>query len=223
MSIYSNVTEKDLDNLRKLAGQQKEQRALKIKNRILKQTHDEKLAESLSPITKKVDEVNKSINESTKQLVKKSDIVDENTQTPAIENITGTQSLRDTLTLMKRSKNVFKLQETPDGKIFWNKTLIIPLGENRVNINGDEFDIKPNIQNYFTNTRLSTKRMDNEDKLIIFNILKNVEFYDNIPKIGLKSARMKDALYNLPREIAKIRNPLYQQLKMNLIIYKEKE
>ena len=41
MSIYSNITEKDLDNLLKLAQQQKEQRALKIKNRILKQTHDE--------------------------------------------------------------------------------------------------------------------------------------------------------------------------------------
>ena len=36
MSIYSNVTEQDLINLRKLAQQQKEQRALKIKNRILK-------------------------------------------------------------------------------------------------------------------------------------------------------------------------------------------
>ena len=54
MSIYSNVTEKDLDNLRKLAEQQKQQRALKIKNRILKQTHDVKLAESLSPITKEL-------------------------------------------------------------------------------------------------------------------------------------------------------------------------
>ena len=36
MSVYSNVTEKDLDNLRKLADQQKNHRALKIKNRILK-------------------------------------------------------------------------------------------------------------------------------------------------------------------------------------------
>ena len=36
MSIYSNVTEKDLDNLRKLADQQKNQGAIKIKNRILK-------------------------------------------------------------------------------------------------------------------------------------------------------------------------------------------
>ena len=54
MSIYSNVTEQDLINLRKLAEQEEENRARKIKNRILKQTHDIKLAESLSPITKKI-------------------------------------------------------------------------------------------------------------------------------------------------------------------------
>ena len=60
MSIYSNVTEQDLDNLRKLAEQQKNQRAIKIKNRILKQTHDVKLAESLSPNTKKLDTINES-------------------------------------------------------------------------------------------------------------------------------------------------------------------
>ena len=35
MRTYSNVTEQDLINLRKLAEQQKEQRALKIKNKIL--------------------------------------------------------------------------------------------------------------------------------------------------------------------------------------------
>ena len=81
MSIYSNVTEQDMNNLRKLAEQQKNQRALKIKNRILKQTHDVKLAESRSPITKKLDD----INETTKQLVKKSDVEDGNTQTPTIE------------------------------------------------------------------------------------------------------------------------------------------
>ena len=51
MSISSNVKEQDLNNLRNLAEQQKGQRALKIKNRILKQTHDIKLAKSLSPIT----------------------------------------------------------------------------------------------------------------------------------------------------------------------------
>ena len=60
MSIYSNVTEQDMINLRKLAEQRKNPRAPKINYRISKQTHYIKLAESLSPITKKVDEVKKT-------------------------------------------------------------------------------------------------------------------------------------------------------------------
>ena len=51
--FFSNVTEQDLNKLRKLAQQQKEQRALTFKIRLLKQTLDKKIAESLSPITKK--------------------------------------------------------------------------------------------------------------------------------------------------------------------------
>ena len=57
------------------------------------------------------------INETTKQLlgiVKKSDVEDGDSQTPALEIITGTQALRDTLTLMKRSKSFFKLVEKPN-------------------------------------------------------------------------------------------------------------
>ena len=57
MSFYSNVTEQDFINLRKLAEKQKNQRALKVKNRILKQTHDVKLTESLTRISKKSEEV----------------------------------------------------------------------------------------------------------------------------------------------------------------------
>ena len=54
MSIYSNVTEQDLFNLRKLAEQQRNQQALKTKIRILKQTHDMKFAEKTLPTTKKL-------------------------------------------------------------------------------------------------------------------------------------------------------------------------
>ena len=42
MSIYPNVTDQDLINVRNLAEQQKNKGTLKIKNRILKQTHDMK-------------------------------------------------------------------------------------------------------------------------------------------------------------------------------------
>ena len=60
MSIYSNISEQDLIHLRQLAEQQKNQRALENKIRILKQTHDIKLAENLSPITRNLDEVEES-------------------------------------------------------------------------------------------------------------------------------------------------------------------
>ena len=132
---------------------------------------------------------------------------DGNTQTPPIENITATQSLRDALSFIKKSKNFFKLVEDDDGKVFWNKISIKAKGENRISINILEYDIKPNIQNYFTNTNQTTKNMDDEDKLTIYDILKNIGFYSIKRTKGLNSARLKDALNNLPREIDKIRNP----------------
>ena len=61
MSIYSNVTEHDLISLRKLAEQQKNRRADKIKYKVLKQTLIMKLAENLSLATKKIDESTKKI------------------------------------------------------------------------------------------------------------------------------------------------------------------
>ena len=67
MSICSNVTEQDLIHLRNLAEQQENQRALKIKNRILKQTHGYKLAENLSPITKKLKESTTKIGDVIKE------------------------------------------------------------------------------------------------------------------------------------------------------------
>ena len=132
---------------------------------------------------------------------------DGNTQTSAIENTTTTQSLRDTLTHMKGSKTFFKLVEKADGQVFWNKIPITALGENRISIKNQEYDIKPNIQTYFTNTNLTTKNMDDEDKSTVYDIFKNKGFYSMRHTKGLKSARVRDALFILPKEIAKIKNP----------------
>ena len=108
---------------------------------------------------------------------------------------------------MKTSKNFFKLIEDNDGNVYWNEVLINPLGDDRISNNEREYDISHNIQAYFTNTKITTKLLDNFEKETVFDILQNVGFYDNIPKIGFKAARIKDALHNLPQEIAKIRNP----------------
>ena len=79
MSVSPNVTEQDLIISRKLAEQQKNQRVPKIKNRISKQTHDIKLAESLSPITKKLEELNQST-KNIGEVIKQSNSENENNQ-----------------------------------------------------------------------------------------------------------------------------------------------
>ena len=49
--------------------------------------------------------------------------------------------------------------------------------------------------------------MDDEDKSTVYDILKNTGFYSMKLTKGKKSSRVKEALYNLPKEINKIRNP----------------
>ena len=136
MKFYSNVTEQGLFILRKLAEQQKKQRAEKIKNKILKQTLNKKIAESLSPNTTKLDETSKKlgdvIEKSTQNL--ENVIKDNKTFQPAIENtptalpienkkiqpgVINSTSLENTLSNM-RNITFFNIEETDDGQIFWN-------------------------------------------------------------------------------------------------------
>ena len=60
MSVYLNVTEQNVIELAKLLDQQKNRKATKIENKILKQTHGKILAESSKPITEKLEKVNES-------------------------------------------------------------------------------------------------------------------------------------------------------------------
>ena len=132
MSIYSSVTEQDLYNIRKIAEQQKNQRAETIKNKNVKQTIDSKLAESLSPITEKLEEVNKLTRE-LGEIIKKTPQTSANiktilqnsqSQAPAIENITGTQPPRDTLAFMKRSNNFSNYKKDQTGNFFGTEYIL---------------------------------------------------------------------------------------------------
>ena len=79
--------------------------------------------------------------------------------------------------------------------------------ENRISIKGEEYDLNPNIQTYFTNTKHTTKPMANEGKLTVFNIIDKIGFYSIILNKGLNSACINDALNIVPKAMAKIRNP----------------
>ena len=118
MSIYPKLSEQDLINLCKLAELQKNQRAIKIRNKILKRTHHKKLAQSLAAKTKKLKEVDKST-ENLGEVFKKPDSEDGNTQSPTLRNAIGTPSLPNTLTLRKRSKSFFIPVETNSVNVLW--------------------------------------------------------------------------------------------------------
>ena len=209
MSIYSKVTSQDLENLRRLAEQQKNQRALKIKNRILKQTHDVKLAESLSPITDKLDEVKKSTQE-LGDVIKENNTPQpaiENTPQPAIENTLAPQpvennegviydvELENTLNNMKTNAGFFKIEETNNGDIFWNGFPVEKIGGNKIKINENVFDITRGIQKVLTDTSsIPIKKLNDQDRDIFNNILESLDFKNYKPVRGeSKSGRYKQS------------------------------
>ena len=172
MSIYSNVSEQDLINLRKLAAQQKEQRSLQTKNRILKQTHDIKLAESLSPITKKLDETSKKLgdvikesnskNESNQEIVPiDHETEDENIQTNlgALPNSSMfSDQMTKTLGRLMSSSNSLRIKPSPSGASVLGVPLIT-LGGDRIQIKDDIYDLTPEIYKALSYTGYTGKTM----------------------------------------------------------------
>ena len=226
MSIYSNVTEKDMENLLKLANQQKEQRAEKIKNRILKQTHDIKLAESLSPITKKLDEVNKStkkisevIKESNSENDNNQEIIpfekeseDENIQTN-LRALPNSSILSDqmtkTLGRLMSSLNSLKNKASSSGPTILGVP-IYTLGGDRLQIKDNIYDLTPEIYKALSDTGYTGKTMKNENDILMLNNIINVLGYtgdgDN------KSKRKLFLTETLPKLVEDIQNRTFDEI-----------
>ena len=226
MSIYSNVTEQDLNNLRKLAQQQKEQRALKIKNRILKETHDIKLAESLSPITKKLDKINKStkkirkvINPSNSENENNQEIVpveveseDENIQTNlrALPNSSMfSDQMTKTLGRLMSSANSLKIKSTPSGATILGVP-IHTLGGDTIQIKDNVYDLTPEIYRALSFTGYDGKTMKNEnDILMLNNIIRDLGYTG----IGdHKSFRKTFLTEKLPKLVEEIQNRTFDEI-----------
>ena len=226
MSVYSNVTEQELDNLRKLAEQQKNQRVLKIKSRILKQTHDVKLAESLSPITKKLEEVNKStkkigevIKESNSENEKIQEIVpveikseDENIQTnlralPSSSMFSA--QMTKTLGRLMSNANSLKITSTP----FRATILGVPiytLGGDRIQIKDKIYDLTPEIYEALSYTGYTGENLKNEnDILMLYNITNDLR-YTGIGDI--KSKRKIFLTEKLPKLVEEIQNKTSEEI-----------
>ena len=189
MSIYSNVTEQDLHNLRKLAEQQKNQRALKIKNRILKQTHDIKLAESLLPITEKLDEVNKSTQESLTPINEKLDTINKSTQkvgdiikeSNSENEIISSNLLKNTFNSLENTSSSLKLNKDEDDNYSILNSVIKALGGDKILVNGNIYEFNPEIHKSLSRSNYTGKSMKNEnDKKTLNNFLTDIGYNGNI-------------------------------------------
>ena len=220
MSIYSNVTEQDLINLRKLAEQQKEERALKIKNRNLKETHNIKLAESLSPITKeikkstkKISEVIKGSNSENEEIVPvEIESEDENIQTNlrALPNSSMfSDQMTKTLGRLMSSLNSLKIIASPSGPTILGVP-IYTLGGDRIQIKDNIYDLTPEIYKALSDTGYTGTTMKNESDILMMNNIINDLGYTGV---GDRDSKRKTFLIKtLPKLVEKIQNKTFEEI-----------
>ena len=226
MSIYSNVTEQDLINLRKLPEQQKEQQALKIRNRFLKQTHDIKLAESLSPITKKLEEVRKSTKKigevnkgSNSENEKIQEIVpveiesnDENIHTNlrALPNSSiFSDLLTKTLGRLMSSLNSLKITVSFSGPTILGVSFST-VGGDRMQIKENIYDLTSEIYKVLSDTGNTGKTMKNENDILMLNNIINDLGYT---VIGDRDSKRKTFFtITLPKLVEKFQNKTFEEI-----------
>ena len=174
MSIYSNVTEQELIILHKLAQQQKTRRALEFENRIFKQPHDTKLAESLSPNTKKLDETAKKTNEVIKEPNSEDDI---KCKIKALLNSSKFSiSMREMIGSLQNTRSSLKI--TQDESVRAN-ILDVPIQiseADTIKLKENIYDLTPEIYKALSSLLYTGKTLRNEDD--------NLTMYKNIRTLG---------------------------------------
>ena len=183
----------------------------------MKETHDVKIAESLSPITKKLDETNKNL----------SDVIKENntpTIQPAIEN-TPTQQpiennegniydveLENTLNKMADNTGFFKTHYDEQRGWMLNNIPIKSPGGTKIQVDEDEYDLTKGIRNVLTKkTYKSIKSLNDNEKVVLRNFLSKTGYYSRKPLRGKPSGLdnyIKNDLDNDVRKILKLDNNL---------------
>ena len=188
-----------MTNLRILAEQQKNQRALIIINRFLKQTHNIKLAESLSPITKKLEEVNQST-QKLGEVIKESNFENENLQEIVSVEIESdspdgdkvkhniralpnssifSELMANTLGSLMSSSNSLRVRASFSGASILGVP-IYTLGGDKLRIRDNDHELTPEIYKALSSTGDKGKNMKNESDILMMNNIKRDLGYTGI-------------------------------------------
>ena len=208
MSIYSNVTEQDLIILRKLAEQQKNQGAERIKKRNLKQTHDIKLAESLSTITKELVESTKKVSEVIKE---SNSAVETNQEIVPVDHETEDEIIQtnfralpnssiisdqmtETLRRLMSSSNSLRIKPSPSGASILGVP-IITLGGDRIQIKDNIYDLTPELYKALSYTGYTGNTINNENNILMLNKIIRVSGYTGLRDYHSKRKKISQKLF----------------------------
>ena len=209
MSIFSNVTEQDLINLRNLADQQKNQRALKIKNkRTLKQTHDIKITESLSPITKEFDESTKKISEDFKEPNSEDDIKSNMKALPNSSKISN--SMREMIGSLMNSRNSLKItQDDLRRANILGVPIQISEADTKKSIE-NIYDLTPEIYKALSSTTYTGKTIINADDILrMYKIIGELGYTG----IGDRTSNQKTFITTrLPKLVEEFQNKTFDEI-----------
>ena len=190
MSIYSKVTKQNSIKSSKLAEQQKIQRALKFKNRFLKQTQVGKLAENLSPITNKLENINEST-EKIGEVIKESNSENENNQetvpiaidsdyseddnkpnTKALPKSSKfIKSMRQMIGSLMNSQNCLNITQDESGRAIFLSVPFQKLGAHRIQLNENIFDFTSEIYEALSSTSYSGETMKVDSGFLMMNFI----------------------------------------------------
>ena len=136
----------------------------------MRQTHDIKLAESLSPITKKLDEVNKSAQESLSPINEKLDTINKSTRKvgniikESNSEIIPSNLLKNTFKSLENTTNSSKLNKDEDDIYSILKSAVKPLGGDKILVNGRNiYEFTPEIHKALSKSNYTGKSMKYED------------------------------------------------------------
>ena len=192
----------------------------------MKQTHDVKLAESLSPITKELKKSTKKISEVIKESNSENEnnqeIVpveieseDENIQTNlrALPNSSMfSDQMTKTLGRLMSSANSLKIKSTPSGATILGVPIYTISGDT-IQIKDNIYDLTPEIYKALSDTGYESKNLKNEnDILMLYNIIKDLEY----TSIGDNKSKRKTFLTEtLPRLVEDIQNRTFEEITNN--------
>ena len=184
------------------------------------------MAESLSPITKKLEEVNKStkkigdvIKESNSENENNQEIVpveieseDENIQTNlrALPNSSiFSDQMTKTLGRLMSSANSLKINSTPSGATILGIP-IYTLGGDRIQIKDNVYDLTPEIYKALSYTGYTGENLKNEnDILMLYNIIRDLRYTGTG---DIKSKRKLFLTETLPRLVEEIENKTFEEI-----------